>query len=282
MKKLPTLSLLFCLLLCSQNGLGQDKKAVGKIKDIKLEGKTGLAELKREREGDVPQAGSKVAPQDPVFAKDILASGNNTWASITFDDGGYLKMRNNARLQILSSDEIYLMKGEVFINNKWNNKIGRKFKITTRQVTGGTTGTQFVMSYSEEKASTAVTVLKGKVTLESAEPTIMRPDGKPLKDFPLVITPGRGVTLSQDAIRPVPVEIFNQIRLELKSWSRNVEPREGMTPQDLKDDRLVNLSGNIGSNFVPGQDSSKPAEEAAKSGTPLGELALPPRPPNNL
>jgi FecR protein len=280
MNKFATIVLLFCLLLCAQNGLGQDKKAVGKIKDIKLEGKTGSAEVTRQ--SDVTQPASEVAPKDPVFVHDILASGNNTWASITFDDGGYLKMRNNARLEILSSDEIFLIKGEIFVNNKWNNKIGRRFKIKTKQVTGGTTGTQFVMSYSEENASTAVTVLKGKVTLESADSTIMRPDGKPLKDFPLVVRPGRGVTLSQDAIRPVPIEIFNQIRLELKSWSKNVEPREGMTPQDLKDDRLINLGGNIGSNFVPGQESSKPAEDAAKSGTPLGELALPPRPPNNL
>jgi hypothetical protein len=277
MNKLPTLSLLFCLLLCSQNGLGQDKKAVGMIKDIKLEGKTGTAEVTRQ--SNVTQPASQVAQKDPVFVNDILTSGNNTWASVTFDDGGYLKMHNNARLEILSSEEIFLMKGEIFVNNKWSAKTGRKFKIQTKQVTGGTTGTQFVMSYSEEKASTALIVLKGEVTLESVDPTVMRPDGKPLKDSPLVVKHGQGVIISQDAIRPVPKEVFDQLRLELKSWSQNVEPREGMTPQDLRDDRLINLGGNIGSNFVPGQDSRKPAEDAANSGTTPGELASPPRPP---
>ena len=48
---------------------------------------------------------------------------------------------------------------------------------------------------------------------------------------------------------------------------------------DLIPNRFKNLETNIGSNFVPGQDSREPAEEAAAAGSAIGELPKPPRPP---
>ena len=53
----------------------------------------------------------------------------------------------------------------------------------------------------------------------------------------------------------------------------------GTTQQDLINSRLDNLADNIGSNFIPGQDTRKSTEEAAESGADLGELAEPPPPP---
>jgi tetratricopeptide (TPR) repeat protein len=45
---------------------------------------------------------------------------------------------------------------------------------------------------------------------------------------------------------------------------------------DLVADRLENLSGNVGSNFFPGQDNRKAAEEAGRA---FGDLGKPPAPP---
>lgn len=53
----------------------------------------------------------------------------------------------------------------------------------------------------------------------------------------------------------------------------------GTTQQDLINSRLDNLADNIGSNFIPGQDTRKSTEEAAEAGADLGELAEPPPPP---
>ncbi|MFQ5823097.1 MAG: tetratricopeptide repeat protein [bacterium] len=51
------------------------------------------------------------------------------------------------------------------------------------------------------------------------------------------------------------------------------------SPNDLINNRLQNLGSNVGSNFVPGQDSRKSTEEASSSGADLGELPKPPEPP---
>ena len=53
-----------------------------------------------------------------------------------------------------------------------------------------------------------------------------------------------------------------------------------ITAGDLLEDRLQKLEQNVGSNFLPGQDNRKSAEEADNSGADLGELAEPPPPPN--
>ena len=54
-----------------------------------------------------------------------------------------------------------------------------------------------------------------------------------------------------------------------------------ITTDDLLNERLQKLEQNVGSNFLPGQDNRKSAEEAENSGADLGELAGPPPPPGN-
>lgn len=57
-----------------------------------------------------------------------------------------------------------------------------------------------------------------------------------------------------------------------------VAGKKGSTDGLMKQ-RMGNLSSGIGSGFQPGEDDRKPAEEAARSGAPLGRLPEPPRPP---
>ncbi len=273
MKRILLLSFVVCLGVCAHEGLGQSVK-VGKIEDIKSEAKKVRPVVMRKPVA--AETFAALAKNDPVNKQDLIKAGDKTSSSITFDDGGYLKMRGNASIQILDVDEIYLSAGEIFVNNKWNAKSGRRFKIQTKKITGGTTGTQFVMSYSEEEGTTQVFVFKGEVTLETTDPTVLRPDGILLKDAPLVVRQGNGALFAQDEVRTAPQEIFNQTRFELKNWAATVEPREGLTPEDLRDNRLINLGDSIDSNFVPGQDSRKAAEDATG-----GELAPPPPPPPN-
>ncbi|MBN2010178.1 hypothetical protein JW960_12605 [candidate division KSB1 bacterium] len=55
----------------------------------------------------------------------------------------------------------------------------------------------------------------------------------------------------------------------------------GPVSLNLMQQRLQNLSLNIGSNFIPGQDTRKSAEEAETSGVPVyNALPLPPAPPS--
>lgn len=54
-----------------------------------------------------------------------------------------------------------------------------------------------------------------------------------------------------------------------------------ITTDDLLNERFQKLEQNVGSNFLPGQDNRKSAEEAENSGADLGELAAPPPPPGN-
>lgn len=49
---------------------------------------------------------------------------------------------------------------------------------------------------------------------------------------------------------------------------------------DLVNSRQQNLGSNVGSNFVPGQETQKSAEEATSSGADLGDLPEPPQPPD--
>jgi len=56
-------------------------------------------------------------------------------------------------------------------------------------------------------------------------------------------------------------------------------PDAGIGQTDLMTNRLENLGGGIGSNFYPGQDDRKPAQEAAASGELGGTLPPPPPPP---
>ncbi|MBC8184103.1 hypothetical protein H8E88_23675 [candidate division KSB1 bacterium] len=52
------------------------------------------------------------------------------------------------------------------------------------------------------------------------------------------------------------------------------------TTNDLVNSRLTNISSNIGTIFVPGQDSRESVQEATHSGVEvLGDLDLPPKPP---
>ena len=54
----------------------------------------------------------------------------------------------------------------------------------------------------------------------------------------------------------------------------------GPVSLNLMQQRLQNLSLNIGSNFIPGQDTRKAAEEVETSGMPVyNPLPLPPPPP---
>ena len=55
-----------------------------------------------------------------------------------------------------------------------------------------------------------------------------------------------------------------------------LDAESSTTQSDLVSERLQNLSLNTGSNFVPGQDSRKPAEELNKA---YGDLRQPPSPP---
>jgi TolB-like protein len=56
-------------------------------------------------------------------------------------------------------------------------------------------------------------------------------------------------------------------------------PDAGERGGNLITDRIGKVQGNIGSGFVPGQDSRKPAEEATGAGAAVGELPPPPPPP---
>jgi tetratricopeptide (TPR) repeat protein len=56
-------------------------------------------------------------------------------------------------------------------------------------------------------------------------------------------------------------------------------PEIGPTKDDLVAKRLQHLSNSIGSPFYPGEDSRKSAEEAARAGAAVGNLPLPPPPP---
>lgn len=70
-------------------------------------------------------------------------------------------------------------------------------------------------------------------------------------------------------------------RVEVLDQLARIERAESVTTdsQDLVNSRLNNLSNSVGSNFVPGQDSRKPGEEAIQSGADFGELQEPPPPP---
>ena len=53
------------------------------------------------------------------------------------------------------------------------------------------------------------------------------------------------------------------------------------TPEQvsLKNNRLKNMSANIGATFIAGEDSRTPAEEAVRAGIDIDPLPLPPPPP---
>jgi tetratricopeptide (TPR) repeat protein len=69
----------------------------------------------------------------------------------------------------------------------------------------------------------------------------------------------------------------DEILTELAVVEGQAPPRTSQ--QALINSRLGNLSNNIGSNFIPGQDTRKPTEEAVEAGADIGELAEPPPPP---
>ena len=54
-----------------------------------------------------------------------------------------------------------------------------------------------------------------------------------------------------------------------------------VTTKELVADRLRNLNDNLGSGFVPGEDSREAGEEAANAGAAILDLPDPPRPPGN-
>ena len=62
----------------------------------------------------------------------------------------------------------------------------------------------------------------------------------------------------------------------------NIELKESLpsvSSGDLVNSRQQNVGSNVGSNFVPGQETQKSAEEATSSGAELAELPEPPPPP---
>jgi TolB-like protein len=61
----------------------------------------------------------------------------------------------------------------------------------------------------------------------------------------------------------------------------SVDPKIPIDHSDLVIDRLQSLQTSIGSGFIPGADSRKPAEESHGSGAAIGPLPEPPTPPGN-
>jgi len=63
------------------------------------------------------------------------------------------------------------------------------------------------------------------------------------------------------------------------AYKADPPPKPDATGTSLVTDRVGKLQNGIGSGFMPGEDSRKPAEEAANSGAPVGELPAAPPPP---
>jgi hypothetical protein len=63
------------------------------------------------------------------------------------------------------------------------------------------------------------------------------------------------------------------------AYKADPPPKPDATGSSLVTDRVGKLQSGIGSGFMPGEDSRKPAEEAANSGAPVGELPAAPPPP---
>ncbi|MBN1482415.1 hypothetical protein EH223_10280 [candidate division KSB1 bacterium] len=215
MKRITVIGLICYALFCTQNALCQE--SVGKMGDIKPTDKTGTAVVTRQ--AGATGTASSIAKKDSVLTQDIIQLGENTLASVTFDDGGYVKMRDGTRMEILSIDEIFLMDGHLFVNTKWHAKKGRRFQIKTKKVIAGTIGTEFYIFHSEACDSTVLAVFKGAVKLESADPSVV------VQGTPLVVTAGQAVTVIQNSVTSFPQPSFNQIKSQAKSWHGAMGPK---------------------------------------------------------
>ncbi len=215
MQKILVTCLIIGGLLYSLSAFGQE--AVGNMADIKKK-RGGIAPEVTRQAGPTGTA-SAIAKEAAVNAQDILQLGDNTLASITFNDGGFVKMREGTKMEVLGIDEIFLIDGHLFINNKWQRKGGRKLTIKTKSVSAGTIGTKFYVYYCEAIDSLMLAVFEGAVLLESADPS------NPVEGAPLEVLAGQAVTVTQNKVNREPKAGFLPVKRSANAWQKTIGPK---------------------------------------------------------
>lgn len=215
MQKILITCLIFCGLFCALNAFGQE--AVGNMADIKKKRGGTIPEVTRQA-GPTGTA-STIAKEATVNTQDILKLGDNTLASITFNDGGFVKMREGTRMEVLGMDEIFLMDGHLFINNKWQKRGGRKLTIKTKSVSAGTIGTKFYVYYCAATDSLMLAVFDGAILLESTDPSNY------VEGTPREVHAGQAVTVTQNRVNDVSLSVFKHVKRHSNAWQKTIGPK---------------------------------------------------------
>lgn len=215
MQKILIPCVIVCGLLFALSAFGQE--AVGNMADIKKKKSGATPEVTRQA-GPTGTA-SAIAKEAAVNTQDILQLGDNTLASITFNDGGFVKMREGTKMEVLGIDQIFLMDGHLFINNKWQRKGGRKLTIKTKSVSAGTIGTKFYVYYCEAVDSLMLAVFEGAVRLDNADPA------NPVEGAPLEVLAGQAVTVTQNKVNILTKAGFLPVKRSANAWQKTLGPK---------------------------------------------------------
>lgn len=190
-----------------------------------------------------------------LYSNQTVSTGPDSRLAILWQSGESIRLDRNTRLNLLSSTEIELLSGQVYIDTENNQGSSeRGFTITTAAGTVRHLGTRYMVGYLDQQL--AVSVRSGQVLVAAEQAEAIAVEGQRI-----TVTPGGTVS-----------------EAEIPTWGKDWDWTESITPE-------FNLDGRTMADFLdwvsresgrPLQFTNSSAEILARSTVLKGSVDLEP------